>query len=247
MRRWIRFLLCFAVLLQVSPVLAQSQATDNPVYIVQKGDTLNLIALRFGVSPADLASANGITDPNSLQAGARLIIPGLDGIQGILTTQVLPYGETLSTVSRRYQVPDSILVRLNHLTSPLELYAGYSLIIPQGEQDTSLKGQTFLGPGQSLLEAAVLAGINPWTLAGYNQLDGSWQGLAGDRLFYNNPSAPAPIGAVAPTVEKIMVTSLPWCREKRPKSRSPHPGPPLSAVRWEKMTCTFSRWIPANT
>ena len=106
MRRWIRFLLCIAVILQVSPALAQSQATDNPVYIVQKGDTLNVIALRFGVSPADLASVNGITDPNSLQAGARLIIPGLDGIQGILTTQVLPYGETLSTVSRRYQVPE---------------------------------------------------------------------------------------------------------------------------------------------
>lgn len=214
MSRWLRVVLLIALLLQASPVQAQSQAPERPVYIVQKGDTLNIIALRFGVSANDLIAVNGITDPNSLQAGARLEIPGLDGIQGVLTTQVLPFGETLASISRRYQVPDNIMVRLNHLTSPLELYAGYNVIVPQEDQDTSLKGRIYLSSGQSLLEAAVLSGTNPWTLKDDNQLGGSWAALSGERLFYNNPNATGGTGAIAPSVTAINVTNLPLVQGK---------------------------------
>jgi LysM repeat protein len=43
--------------------------------VVQKGDTLNEIAARFGVSVRDLMELNGITDPTKLQIGQVLIIP----------------------------------------------------------------------------------------------------------------------------------------------------------------------------
>jgi LysM repeat protein len=45
-------------------------------YVVEPGDTLSLIAGRFGVTVDALSQANGITDPNSIRPGQELIIPG---------------------------------------------------------------------------------------------------------------------------------------------------------------------------
>ena len=44
-------------------------------YIVQDGDTLFSISLRFGVRVTALAQANNISDINLVFAGQRLIIP----------------------------------------------------------------------------------------------------------------------------------------------------------------------------
>ena len=64
---------------------AQTAAMQTPgalptwtpvVYIVQPGDSLSGIALRFDVPIQDLSEANGIEDPNVIRAGQRLIIPG---------------------------------------------------------------------------------------------------------------------------------------------------------------------------
>ena len=44
-------------------------------YVIQPGDTLNRIAYRFGITPSALAEANGITDPDRIEAGDELVIP----------------------------------------------------------------------------------------------------------------------------------------------------------------------------
>jgi LysM repeat protein len=44
-------------------------------YTVQFGDTLGLIAQRFGLQVEDLLAANGLTNPDSLSVGQVLIIP----------------------------------------------------------------------------------------------------------------------------------------------------------------------------
>lgn len=54
---------------------ASPSPTPPRTYVVQKGDTLNEIAARFGVSVRDLMERNGITDPTKLQIGQVLIIP----------------------------------------------------------------------------------------------------------------------------------------------------------------------------
>ncbi len=43
--------------------------------MVQAGDNLSAIAARYGLATITLADANGITDPNVVQAGMRLTIP----------------------------------------------------------------------------------------------------------------------------------------------------------------------------
>ncbi|MBW3578188.1 MAG: M23 family metallopeptidase [Actinobacteria bacterium] len=45
-------------------------------HVVQRGESLSVIAARYGVTVADLAGVNGISDPNRILAGTRLTIPG---------------------------------------------------------------------------------------------------------------------------------------------------------------------------
>ncbi len=50
-------------------------ATGGIIYIVQRGDTLMRIGVRFGVSTAVLIQANNISNPNFIYVGQRLTIP----------------------------------------------------------------------------------------------------------------------------------------------------------------------------
>jgi len=45
-------------------------------YTVNKGDTLSALAKTYGVSIADIAKASGVKNPNKLQIGQKLVIPG---------------------------------------------------------------------------------------------------------------------------------------------------------------------------
>ena len=192
------FFLIIGLLLPGNHASANSLATgkvyqqqEGAVYIVQEGDSLWDIALRFKVSMDDLAKANGISDPSQLVVGARLVIPGLSGIQGVLTTSTIAYGETLHSLSRRYQVPFEILLKLNHLTSPSELFAGSTLIIPEESTSAGASRRNLLLPGQSLLEAAILHGVSPWKYVISNNLPGTWGALPGDVLHIPGQSGSA--------------------------------------------------------
>jgi LysM repeat protein len=43
--------------------------------VVQEGDTLSLIANRFGTSVSALQAANGIDDPDEIRPGQVLVFP----------------------------------------------------------------------------------------------------------------------------------------------------------------------------
>lgn len=162
---------------------ASPQPVSGPIYIVQAGDGLSSIASRFGVSLADLIAANNIADVNNIAIGDRITIPGLEGISGILTTEIVGYGDTLHSISRRSQISEDLLRQLNHITSPAELYAGVSLVYSQKDNFTPLSNRLSLAPGETLLEASVLAQSDSSTLVGLNSLQGSWAALPGDILY----------------------------------------------------------------
>ncbi len=184
-KRFIFQLILIACLLtQPGAVYAQATTPVNgPVYIIQPGDSLSSIASRFGVNLDDLLSINNITDPNSISAGAQIVIPGLEGVTGILNTQLVEYGDTLKGMSRRYQVSEALLRKINHITSPNELFVGVGLILPQRDNFTPLSGRIQLDNSESMIEAAVLANSDPWSIQLANGLNGSWEALPGDVLF----------------------------------------------------------------
>ena len=92
-----------------------------------------------------------------------------------------------TSLSRRYQVPTNTLVQLNHLTSPNELYAGTTLVIPQREGETFDTQRAMVTAGQSLFELAISQGDNPWEYSLANGLKGTWGAIPSDILHI--PSA----------------------------------------------------------
>jgi len=57
---------------------AASSPTPAPFfYVIQPGDTLAGIAAAYGLTVDELIAANSLSDPNVIQAGQPLIIPGL--------------------------------------------------------------------------------------------------------------------------------------------------------------------------
>lgn len=169
----------FILLSFAGPVRAQD--TEGPVYIVQSGDSLLSIASRFNVSMTDLMSANALADANALFAGQQLVIPGLPGVSGILETQDVSMGDSLRGLLRETRAPLDLLMRVNRLISPSELFAGSKIILPVGAIAVGNE-RTSAARGESLLELAVRNQSDPWTISQQNQLIGTWQGLSGDML-----------------------------------------------------------------
>lgn len=74
-RNRILFLLIIFVFTLALPVFAQE--SGEVTHVVQPGENLFRIALRYGVDMNELAAANGITDPTRIYVGQVLVIPGL--------------------------------------------------------------------------------------------------------------------------------------------------------------------------
>jgi lipoprotein-anchoring transpeptidase ErfK/SrfK len=73
---------------QVIPDIQVAEAVGGPfTYIIQQGDTLLRIAIRFNVSVEALAAVNQIYDINSIYAGQELIIPTDEDITELLANE----------------------------------------------------------------------------------------------------------------------------------------------------------------
>lgn len=64
-----------AAVITTLPPTTVPPPTTTPEYIIQSGDSLSIIAQRFGVSTQELADFNGIEDVNSIKVGQKLTIP----------------------------------------------------------------------------------------------------------------------------------------------------------------------------
>lgn len=202
------FLLIAAIVFILLPSIPVSAQSSGPVYIVQEGDTLTSIALRFGITPEALMAANNMNNSSILSIGAHLVIPGLSGISGTLTTQVLEFGSSLISLSRRNQQNMVSLVKLNRTTSPAQFYAGRKMIIAVDDTRPSLNSIPPLSMGQTLLEKAVQAKENPWMLQYQNHLQGSWEALPGEILFANSETSAAL--SLLPGIKNISINKLPF-------------------------------------
>ena len=187
------------------PVRAQ---TTYPEYEVVSGDTLSWIALRFDTTVEDIQSLNGLTPDSGLHPGDRLKIPTLAGMRGVLTTEFVPLGSSLTSLSRRSQAEPADLIKANQLTSPSELFIGRQIVMTRSEDDPAMETMTSLKAGQSFFEASILAGRNPWELTELNRLENPNRGMPMDTYF--KPSeVDSPNNLAIPGLKSIVIDNLP--------------------------------------
>ena len=87
---------------------------DEVIYIVQRGDSLWLIAQKYNINVNDLKQANNLTS-NTLQIGDKLIIPGQSS--STMNTYVVQPGDSLWLIARNNNTTVEQLKLLNNLTS----------------------------------------------------------------------------------------------------------------------------------
>lgn len=141
------------------------ETPGDDVYFVRRGDTLAKIASRFGITVAELAGANGITDHNFIQRGQALKIPGMasgqeggeaqsggqgagaatDTVSAENEVYVVKPGDALARIARKYGVPLADLAAANNISNPNRISVGQKIRIPGtvasssgGGQDTGL-------------------------------------------------------------------------------------------------------------
>jgi murein DD-endopeptidase MepM/ murein hydrolase activator NlpD len=186
---------------------------DGPVYIVQEGDSYWAIAYAFKVTIPDLLAANGFTEKHIINPGDRLVIPGYEGIHGILSTRTVELGETVATLSLCTGIPEETLLRLNRLVNPDRLYAGQALIVVEPEEGSAEltrweTGRAFsLATGTPLLALAAAEGKDPWELTGINNLSSAADQFPGQTLLI--VGGDQPLRAWPAPVEGIQFKSLP--------------------------------------
>lgn len=124
----------------------RQESDNNKViyYTVQSGDTLSSIATRYGVTVENLASINGLSNPNLIYPGEVLkIYP--ENNRNIVdrdkmefsSTYIVRLGDTLSFIARRFDTTVNDLVELNDIANPNLIYPGEILKIPTvGNEDS---------------------------------------------------------------------------------------------------------------
>ena len=195
------FLAALCALAAFSDV-AGVQQPEGPFYEVQAGDSLYSIAQQFDSTVEALQDVNRIADPSLLAIGQRLLLPGYEGITGLVRTRPLRPGETLRTLRLQLGNDRSTLLQLNRITNPAALYLRQPLIHVASEQvEAAPTGEFVLAGSQdTLLGLALRAGRSPVELALLN----GWPGprvLIPAELFYlpgEQPLAalPAPFESV---------------------------------------------------
>lgn len=134
--RWFCVLLVFGLLLTTLSPASTAHAEDG-IHVVQRGESLGTIAQRYNVSLNELARSNGISNPNFIYVGQRLVIPGRQvspnrGATSASTSvgdgyYTVQRGNTLAQIALNHGMTVNDLLRLNGLTNPNFIWVGQKL------------------------------------------------------------------------------------------------------------------------
>ena len=165
---------------------------------VRSGETLSDIAARYDVSVDSLMRLNGINDPDHVEIGTRLKVPGQAAAAGPGRHRVSE-GETLGEIAVRYEVSSRDLIALNDLRDADHVELGETLKLPANAvlpvtkpKQAPIKvvpgaSQHIVGQGQTLSQIARAYNLPMTSLVSFNQLDNPDQVMVGMRLYLKSP------------------------------------------------------------
>lgn len=204
----IAFFLILTLLVSYQPAFAQSQG-DYPVYIIQPGDSLGYIANLFGTTVNELIRANALANPDMISPGQKLVIPGLEGVHGTLEVLTTKLGETLSDLEIEYGLDRDQIIKINTITSPTEIFVGSQVIVARAEETTPVVPVRIIGEQETGLEAAVLIGRNPQTLALINRKSALLDFLPNSAVFDLKTDSTESVSLYAPVLKNVEISPLP--------------------------------------
>lgn len=152
-------------------------------YTVERSDTPNGIAEKFGIKPETLLGGNPklSEESNLLQVGVELIILPIDGV----LHDVQP-GDTLESISEQYGISqeDVIAYAPNNLEFPYRLYPETQIMVPGAVRevfvwDPPTISSTSSGSGYGIRPAVVGTGTFIWPVGSRRITQYYWYGHRG--------------------------------------------------------------------
>ena len=205
-----KFFVIIALILLFSPskVIFAQEDGELPVYVVLPGENLTEIAGKFNISLNELISANNILDINLISAGTQLVIPGLEGVSGVLKAEPVAFGDQFQAILKRNKLSLENFKKLNPVTSPSEIYAGATLVLPELLEADNLNSNTVMNQENSLFTTAIQIGKNPWVIFQEN-FDQPALFLPGDGLYYHSIEEATLVTSFSSEISEIDVNPLP--------------------------------------
>jgi LysM repeat protein len=144
-------------LLPVTPIMPEGAPTPTPFFsplppptpvapaptaappaqvthVVQPGETLFRIALRYGTTVEAIARANNLINPDFIVPGQRLVIPVSAPAAGTPTggerVYIVQPGDNLFRIGLKFNMLWTVIAARNGITNPNAIYPGQRLIIP---------------------------------------------------------------------------------------------------------------------
>ena len=116
------------------------------VYRVKKDDYIGNIAKQYGVTEDTIISVNGVKQSRLIQIGDYFKIPSMPGIMYTVRAD----GETVESISAKYEIASDKTARVNSLEQKVALKAGTTLFLPDAKLDwvtrQEINGDLFTRP-----------------------------------------------------------------------------------------------------
>lgn len=186
-----KFLIAITVCLLMAVLATPALGQDVQTHVVQPGETLFRIALRYGVDVDTMARHNAIANAWTIYAGQTLLIPGAAPVEASAPVEVasasgpaqyhtIQRGENLAAIARRYGLEPAELASMNGIINPNLIYAGQELIVsgspdnapaaaPAPEAAPAVSSYV-VQPGDHLASIADRLGISWMSIAQANNL-----------------------------------------------------------------------------
>lgn len=130
------------VLFSQAALAAPPEQGGGNIHYVRSGETLDSIAMQYGVSTEAIMRYNGIINPDLIFVGQPITIPGggygppmgypNPGYSCGVNVHVVKFGETLSSIAWKYGTSVEQLMRMNNIFNPDLVYVGQPLCVPGG-------------------------------------------------------------------------------------------------------------------
>ena len=156
--------------------------------IVQRGDTLTELALKYNTTVTRLVELNNIANPNLIYTGQTLIVPSgesaldTDGNSTSgQTIYIVKSGDTLNKIALQYGTTVVAIAQENSIRNINLIYVGQRLIIPTNRNDL---GHTLykIRSGDTLWSISRKYGVSIATIVRLNRIQNPNLIYAGDIL-----------------------------------------------------------------
>jgi len=133
---------------------AKPESGEISLYVVRNGDSISQIAKMFDVSISTIIWANDIKKGDLIKPGQTLLILPVSGVKYIVRE-----GDTIKGVATKFKGDTDEIIQFNGLPEGGKLVVGSEIIIPDGEDSSSV-------PVASI-KTAIIKGSSGSSYAGY--------------------------------------------------------------------------------